>query len=107
MAIGAREINRVIRRDFVEILSARKLRRLPESFDPAAARDPFTAFGLYDALSHFGDKIFERVRAFEIQTHLAFADSEDVAMRIGQAGHDRLAMKIDNLCGVKFLRVVV
>src|SRR6266699_5974559 len=99
MTIGAREINGIIRRNLVEVLARRELRRFPECLDPAAAGDPFAAFGLYDALSHFGEKISERVRAFEIEIHLALADSEDVAMRIGQAGHDRLAMKIDNLCG--------
>ena len=107
MAIGAGEKNRVARRNFIQIGACRELRRFPEGLDPAAAGDPFAGCGGGHAFLHFGEKIFERVRAFEIQTHLAFADFEDVAMRIGQAGHDRLAMKIDNLCSVKFLRLIV
>ena len=60
-----------------------------------------------DALFNFGEEIFPGVGAFEIQPHLALADSEDVAMRIGQPRHDRVAVKIDNLRGVKFLRLLI
>ena len=49
-----------------------------------------------DAPANFHKKIFARVRAFEIQSHLALADSENVAMRIGHAGNDGRAMQIDD-----------
>src|SRR5204862_5886337 len=70
MSIGASEKNRIIRRDFVEIGASRKLRRIPERLDPTAAGYPFSAFGFGDALFYFREKIFERVRSFEIQGQL-------------------------------------
>src|ERR1700682_1712864 len=69
-------------------------RRFPEGLDPAATDDPLATFGLIDARFYFCEKIFARVRAFEIQIHLALADSEDVAMRIGHSGHNGAATKI-------------
>ena len=95
--------------DCIEILLCWKLWRFPKCFDPAAASDPFAGRGLRDARFHFGEKIFARVRPFEIQIHLALANSENVAMRIGQAGHNRFAAQIDNACFIaaKVLRVFV
>src|SRR5205823_12733233 len=46
MSVCAREKNRISGRDFVEIFARRKPRWFPESFDPAAPRDPFTALSL-------------------------------------------------------------
>src|SRR5207237_2403983 len=40
--------------------------------------------------------IFARVRACEIQIHLALADSQYVSMRIGHSGDNGAATKIDN-----------
>ena len=107
MTIGAREINWVVGRDLVELRSRRKLRRLPESLYPAPACDPFSALGLRGALFHFREKIFPRVRALEIQSRLAIANFKDVAMRISEAGHECVTMKIDNAGGAKFLRVFI
>src|SRR6266404_8341242 len=109
MTIGAREKNRIVLRDFVELRARRKLRWFPKCFDPAAARDPFATFGLRNALLNPGEKIFERVRPFEIQFHLALADSENMAMRIGETRHDRFAAKIDDARFVtaKFSRLFV
>ena len=59
VAIGAREINRIVRRDFVELRARRKLRRFPESLDPATPGDPFVRLGLRGALFYFGEKIFK------------------------------------------------
>src|SRR6266496_6154617 len=96
VTVSTRKINGIVRRNFVEISTCRKLRRLPESLNPPAAGDPFAALTLRDALLNFGEKIFERVRAFEIEVHLPLADSEDVAMRIGQSRHHGFAAKVDN-----------
>ena len=63
--------------------------------------------GFVDASFHPRQKVFKRICTFQIQSHFALADSEDVAMRIGEAGHDRATAKIDNLRGMKFLRVFV
>jgi len=65
------------------------------------------ALGFGDARFHFAQKIFERVRAFEIQTQLALTDPEDVAMGIGQAGNDGVTMQIDRSRGVKSPGVLV
>src|ERR1700736_4292668 len=86
----------MIRRDFIEVAASRELRRFPESLDPTAPRDPFVMFGLGDARLYFGQKILKRIRPFQIQIHLARADSKDMAMRIGQARHDRRSVKIDH-----------
>ena len=107
VTVGAGEIERIIRRDFVELFARRKLRRFPKCFDPAAAGNPFAALGIGYPLLYFGEKLVKRVCPFEIQIHLALADSENVAMRVGQTGYDGFAGKIDDTGGVKFLRVVV
>ena len=109
VTVRARQKNRIIRRDFIQIISRRKLRRFPKRFDPAAAGAPFAPLGLRDTLFHFGDKIFARVCAFEIQGKFAFADSENVAMRISQTGYDGLAGEIHHpgFVVLRFLRVVI
>ncbi len=83
MPISACEKNRIIRRDLVEVLSRWKLGWFPKRFDPPPARDPFALFGLRNSLFNFRQKILKRVCPFEIQPHLALANSENVAMRIG------------------------
>jgi len=50
------------------------------------------ALSLRGALFNLRDEIFESICFFEIQIHLPLADSEKVAMRISEAGHDRLAV---------------
>ena len=60
---------------FVEIGARWKLRRFPERFDPTAAGNPFALLGFRHALAHFREKIGECVGAFEVQRHLAFADT--------------------------------
>src|SRR5437764_620774 len=61
VTVGAREINRIVWRDLVQVLSGWKLRRFPKGLDPAAAGNPFTAFGFYDALLHLREEILARV----------------------------------------------
>src|SRR3977135_1281903 len=95
MAVSASQEDRIVRRELVEVLPGRELRRFPESLDPTAASDPFVALGFCDSRFHLRQKIFERVRAFQVQRQLALADSEDVTMRIGQARHQRFAAKIN------------
>ena len=109
MTVHACEKDRIIRRDFIQILPRWKLRRFPKRFDPAATGDPFPALGSGNALLHFGEKILTCVRAFEVEIHLASANPEDVAMRIGQAGYNSFSGKIDNVRFVvgEFLRVCV
>src|SRR5947199_9507395 len=109
MTIGAREKNRISGRDFVEIFSRRELRRFPESFDPAAPGDPFTALSLGDARFNLCEETFEGVCPLKIEAHLPLANPEDVAMRIGEAGHDRFAAKIEDarFVAAKFSRVFV
>ena len=90
-------------------VARRKQRRFPEGLDPAAVGDPFAGLSFCDALFHIREKIFPRVRPFEIQIHLALTNSEDVAMRIGHAGHDCVTAQIDNACfgSAKFCGVLV
>ena len=102
MTVRSLQKDRIFRRDLVQVLAGRKRRRFPKRLDPTAAGDPFARFGLRDARFHFGEKIFARVGSLEIQFHLALADAEDVAMRIGQTGHDRCALQID----LRFSRVI-
>src|SRR5437588_8745788 len=97
MTIGAGEENRIVRCDFVEISAGWKLGRLPERFNPAAAGDPFVALRLHDALLDLRKKVFAGIRPLEIQCHLALTDSENVAMRIGETGHNGFACEINNM----------
>src|ERR1043166_2287161 len=97
----------MIRRDRIQILTSRELRRLPKRFDPAATGDPRAFPGLTDTGFYFRQKRFERIRAFKIQAHLALADSENVAMRVGQSRNDCVTMEIDSLRCVKFLGSLV
>src|SRR2546421_12722867 len=53
VAIGAREKDRIVGRDLVEVGASGELRWLPERLDPAAAGDPFSALRFRDALFHF------------------------------------------------------
>src|SRR5216110_131914 len=107
MAIRTFEKYRIVWRDLVEVLAHRKLRRLPKRFDPSASGDPFAGARFADALFHPGQKVFKRICTFQVQSHFALADPENVAMRIGEAGHDRATAKIDSLGSMKFLRVFV
>ena len=107
MAIRACEKYRIVWRDLVEILARWKLRRFPKCFDPTASSDPFAGARFVDALLHPGQKIFKRIYPFQIQSHFALADPENVAMRISEAGHDRATAKIDNLRSMKFFRVFI
>src|ERR1043166_6733246 len=96
MTICPGEIDRVVRRDFVKLRAGGKCWWCPKRLDPAAPYDPFAGRGLRDALFYLAQKIGARVCAFEIQMHLALADPKNMAMRIGQPGHDGFAAKIDN-----------
>ena len=95
MTVSAREEDRIVRRDLVEISAGRKcggfqnvsIQPRPVTHLSARLRDP---------LLHFGEEIFARIGPFQIQSHLALANSENVAMRIGEAGHDCLAGEIDH-----------
>ena len=71
VSIARVEDHGIVRRNFVECPTSRKHRRLPESFDPAAARYPFARLRLIDARFDLREKIFETRRAFEIERHLA------------------------------------
>ena len=57
---------------------------------------------MINARFRFCEKIFERVGAFEIQTQFAFANSENVAMRIGQSRNNRVLVEIDRAFSAKF-----
>src|SRR5689334_18781376 len=107
MTIRPSEKDRLVGRDFVQILASRELRRFPKGFDPAATGDPFAGLGFGDALFHPRQEIVEGVGAFEIQSQLAFADSENMAMRISEAWDHGPAMEIHDLLGVKFPGFVV
>src|SRR5438067_1178157 len=96
MSVRARQKHRIVWRDFVQVPTRRKHRRLPEGFDPAAACYPLSWLRFIDALFHLGEKSFEVRDAFEIQIHLALADAYEVIMRIGHSRHDRLAVQIDD-----------
>jgi len=63
MTVGAREKYRTARRNFIQVMPSREPRRFPKRFDPAAPSNPFAAPGSHDALFHFRQKIFARVRA--------------------------------------------
>jgi len=69
--------------------------------------DPFAWARFVDASFHPRQKVFKRICAFQVQSHFALADPENVAMRIGEAGHDCATAKIANLRSMKFLRVFV
>jgi hypothetical protein len=83
------------------------VRRFPKSLDPTAAGDPLAGLSFSDTLFNLSEEILERICALEIQSHLALADSENVAMRIRQTGHHCFAGKIDNFFGSKFFRLVI
>src|SRR5438105_3139379 len=106
MTVGASEEDGMLGRDFIEVTARGELWRFPESLDPAAAGDPFTGFGLCNALLHFSKKFFERVRAFQVQIHFAFPDPENVAVRVGEPGKYGAAVEIDyaRVVGPKFFR---
>src|SRR4030095_8364436 len=105
VAIRAREKYRIVWRDLVKVLARWKLRRLPKRFDPTASSDPFAGARFVDALFHLRQKVFKRMCTFQAQSHFALADTEDVAMRISKAGHERSTVKIDNLRCVESFRV--
>ena len=109
VTIGAGEINRIVRRDSIELIARWKLCRFPEGLDPTTTDDPFAAFAFRDALFHLCQEIFERVNALEIQFHLALADSKNVTMRIGKTRSYSFAAKVNDARFVvpEFLRLSV
>ncbi len=59
VTVGASENHGIVGRDFVEIPTRRKHRRLPVSFDPSASGYPFAGLCLVDACFHLREKVFE------------------------------------------------
>src|SRR5947209_18469024 len=107
MTVGAGEKHGMIRRDFVQVLTSRKPGRFPKCFDPAAASDPFSGWSFSGALGKFCQKVGEGVGAFEVESQFAFADSKNVAVRIGQPRKERSIMKIDHARSMKSPGLIV
>src|SRR3989442_1353273 len=96
MAVRAVEENRIARGDLVEVPAGGKHWGLPESFDPAAARDPFARTLLTNTFLNFCQKLLKTVDAFQIQVHLAKADAGKMMMSVSHSRHHRLAIQIDD-----------
>ena len=96
MTVGAIEKDGIVWRNLVEVRARRKHRRLPESFDPTAAGDPLARLCLINSRLNFRQKIFEAGDAFEVERHLAKADSGKMMMRVSHSRHHRLAVEIDD-----------
>jgi len=106
MTVGAREKYRIVRRNFIQVTPGRESRRFPKKKKKKKKKKKVSIQPrpvihlprpvLRDALFHFLEKIFARVRALEIQSHFPLANSEDVTMRIGQSRHHGFAAKVDN-----------
>src|SRR5690242_1616040 len=102
MTIGTNQKNRMVRRDLVELLPGRELRRLPKGLIPAASSDPRPACGLLDEGFHYSEELFQRVGAFQIQAQFTLANPEDVELRFSQPRHDGVLANIDRPRCLKF-----
>src|SRR6266699_3371679 len=60
-------------------------RRLPESFNPSAAGNPFTGLCLINFSLYLCQKILKVRYALEVERHLAKADAFQVMMRVGHS----------------------
>src|SRR4030095_14237287 len=98
MSVCTSQDHRSVRRNSVEILPGRKRRWLPVSFDPTTTGHPLPGLCLIHARLNLGEKILETCCSFEIERHLAKADTRQMLVGISKSWQHSFAMKIDDAC---------
>jgi hypothetical protein len=97
MAVHTIQKNRMIARNFVQIMSARERLHCPESFVPPSAKNPHTGQrGLHlgsDALTKF----FDVLHADQIHGQFLRTRIREVKVRVIEAGHHKVSSEVDNL----------
>src|ERR1700686_912609 len=96
MAVCSLQDQWIIRRDFVEIPACRKDRRRPESLDPPASGNPLAGLCLIDSCFDLREEILKVGDAFQVQRHLAKADSGQMVMRVSHSRQYRRTVQIYN-----------
>src|SRR5204863_3707308 len=81
----------------------RKHGRRPERFNPTASSDPLAGLGLIYAGLYLREKILKVGNAFQVQRHLAKANTLQMLMSIGHPRQRGGAVQVDDTGGWAFI----